>query len=129
MSAKSEKATQLRTKPRVHAASKFVISVTSSDRKADSALDVFENVRYGTVTMKIRRPSATTVASNVAAGQKALERARTKILKPGVTITLHKGVPLYSADPDHPGTLIRKLDGKVQRGRFVDGKFKAAKAA
>lgn len=129
MSTKPEKVTQLRAKPRMRAASELVITVTASARKAGSAPVVFENVRYGTVTMKIQRPSATTVASNVAAGHKALERARTKILKPGVTITVHKGVPLYSADPDYPGTLIRKLDGKVQRGRFVDGKFRAAKAA
>jgi hypothetical protein len=129
MSGKSEKAIQLRTKPRKRAVSEFVINVTTSARKLGSEQVIFDDVRYGTVTMKIKRPSATTVAFNVKAGQIALERARTKILKPGVTITVHKGVPLYSADPDHPGMLIRKLDGKVQRGRFVDGKFKAAKAA
>jgi hypothetical protein len=129
MSTKPEKETELRTKPRTRTTSELVINITNLTRKVGSTPVVFENVRYGKVTMKIKRPSATTVLSNVAAGQKALERARTKILRPGVTITVHKGVPLYSADPDHPSTLIRKLDGKVQRGRFVDGKFKAAKAA
>lgn len=84
------------------------------------------SVKFGSVTVKATAPSNAVVKRNIAAGQLALARAKTKILNPGVTISSEKGVPLFHADPNRPGLLIRILDGKEQSGKFVDGKFKAA---
>ena len=33
-------------------------------------------------------------------------------------------VPLFSIDPDHPGCVVRRLDGKVERGVLENGEFK-----
>jgi len=83
-------------------------------------------VKFGSVTVKVTAPSAAVVKRNVIAGQMALARAKARILKPGVRIASKRGVPLFHADPDQPGRLIRELDGEVQSGHFVDGTFKTA---
>ncbi|MBI4814766.1 MAG: hypothetical protein HY791_00830 [Deltaproteobacteria bacterium] len=60
---------------------------------------------------------------NIAAGRSALERVKERILKPGVRIRTAKGVPLFHADPKNPGKLVRVLDGRRERGSFVNGEF------
>lgn len=49
---------------------------------------------------------------------KAFARAIKGLLKPGVKLKVKKGVPLYSADPDHPEIIIRHLNGKTDYGRL-----------
>ena len=86
-------------------------------------------VTFGLVRLQVEPQDPSRVRLNVAQGQKALARAKDKILKPGIKISAQKGVPLFSADPKHPGCLIRRMDGKTQRGTITGGKFKVSKAS
>jgi DNA-binding XRE family transcriptional regulator len=61
---------------------------------------------------------------NIKAGQDALARAMWKMTKPGVVIKRKKDVPLYYADPNRKGIIIRELNGKRELGIFKKGKFK-----
>lgn len=88
--------------------------------------NAMKEVKFGSVTLTVMEIPTAMVKKNIATGQQALARAKVKILRPGVTISAPKGVPLFYADPKQPGLLVRKMDGKIQSGRFVDGKFKAA---
>ena len=45
--------------------------------------------------------------------------------KAGVRLSVKKSVPLYWLESDNPDVMIRKLNGKVERGSLVDGVFKA----
>ena len=47
-----------------------------------------------------------------------------KIIDPGVKIEAGRGVPLFHADPKHPGKIIRELNGKRESGVLVNGQFK-----
>ncbi len=84
------------------------------------------NVTFGSVTVRAVVPEKAEVARNVATGQHALERVRQKIIKPGVRVVSRRNVPFYHVDPDQPDQVIRKLDGKIERGRFVNGEFQKA---
>jgi hypothetical protein len=50
-----------------------------------------------------------------------------KIIKPGVKIDVTKGVPLFYAESEHPGQIVRELDGKRAIGRLVNGKFRISR--
>jgi hypothetical protein len=63
-------------------------------------------------------------ADNIALSQVAMKKLAKTLLKPGVKLRTSKDVPLFRSDPDQPGQLIRVLDGKEERGVFVDGQFK-----
>jgi hypothetical protein len=82
------------------------------------------NGALGSVKVDAPTLSKSKVTRNVRSGQIALARAMSKIVKPGVTLNVEKGVPLYHADSKHPGRIVRELDGKRVIGRFVDGKFR-----
>ncbi len=81
--------------------------------------------RFGSVTVTAPAPSKAMVQHNVKVSTQALERVTGRLAKPGVRLHVKKGVPLYSLDSDNPDVMIRKLNGKVERGNFVDGVFKA----
>ena len=66
------------------------------------------------------------VRHNVAAGSRALARARKAFIEPGVKLSLDNSVAKYHADPDHPGILIRELNGRRERVSFSNGKFEIA---
>jgi hypothetical protein len=82
--------------------------------------------RFGSVTVTAPAPSKATVQRNVKASTQALERVTGRLAKAGVRLYPKKDVPLYSLDSDNPDVMIRKLNGKVERGSFFDGAFKAA---
>jgi hypothetical protein len=82
-------------------------------------------VKFGDVTVWAPKATAAKLNQGVRASTEALERAVKRLTRPGIRLHRKKGVPLYSADPDDPGILIRELDGKVERGVFKDGGFKA----
>ncbi len=82
-----------------------------------------KKVTFGAVTVEVPVPSSEEVARNVKAGQAALARAKKLIITPGVKLNPPKGVPLFHADPDRPGCLVRVLNGKSEHGTFVGGKF------
>jgi hypothetical protein len=87
---------------------------------------VWETVRFGDVAITAQRPSDADIQRNVEESRKALKRALPRLLRPGVRIYPKKDIPLYWADPDSPDDgLIRKLNGKIERGVFEDGTFKA----
>lgn len=81
-------------------------------------------VKFGCVTVSGAKPDAAVVRENVERGRAALERVARVLTKPGVRIRPKKDVPLYSASENEPGIFIRKLNGRVERGRLVDGSFK-----
>ncbi|HVJ62520.1 MAG TPA: hypothetical protein VM555_07380 [Tahibacter sp.] len=56
----------------------------------------------------------------------ALDRARDRLLKPGISLGAASTVPRFHADPGMPGRLIRILGGKKEAGYFIDGEFKLA---
>lgn len=80
-------------------------------------------LRFGSVKIKSAPPAAAVVQRNVAAGHSALTRAKSAFLAKGVKLGYRKDVPFYSVDPEQPGVMIRRLNGRVDRGRLVDGVF------
>lgn len=80
-------------------------------------------VTFGDVTVQARRPAKEVVAANVQRSSEALERLASAIVKPGVSLRRKKGVPSYFADADEAGVFWRRLNGRVQRGRLVNGRF------
>ncbi len=81
--------------------------------------------RFGSVTVTAPAPSKAMIQQNVAASTKALERATGRLAKAGVRLHPKKDVPFYSLDADNPDVMIRKLNGKTERGMLVNGTFKA----
>ena len=81
-------------------------------------------VTFGGVTVSVQRPNAAQVRHNVELSTMALERAKKRLMRPGVRLNAKKGVPQYFADVEKPGVFVRKLDGKVERGVIENGKFK-----
>ena len=80
---------------------------------------------FGSVQAKTCRANPSVVEANIASGQAALKRAKTAFTKTGVSLRHRKDVPVFSADPHDPTILIRRLDGREERGRFVNGAFVA----
>jgi len=81
-------------------------------------------VEFGSVTVSVSTPKKSKVRRNVIDGQIALARAISKIVKPGIKINAAKGVPLFHAESEHPGLIVRELNGKRALGSFVNGKFR-----
>ncbi len=81
-------------------------------------------VEFGSVKVAVSTPKQSKVRRNVIDGQIALARAMNKIVKPGVKINAAKGVPLFHAESEHPGLIVRELNGKRALGSFVNGKFR-----
>jgi len=89
--------------------------------------DVEMSVTFGSVTVKVIRPSATVIQCNIEAGQAALMRAKTALVKPGVTIARAKGKPLYFCSSERPDVIIREVDGVRTIGKFACGRFRPLK--
>lgn len=87
---------------------------------------VSAKLTVGSVTVRVSQPTQEMIKRNLAASEVALSRAMKEIIKPGIKLNPAKGVPLYQADPDNPNLIIRTLDGKLEKGCFLAGKFKAA---
>jgi hypothetical protein len=82
--------------------------------------------RFGSVTVTAPPPSKAMVQHSVKASTQALDRVTERLAKAGVRLPAKKDVPFYSLDSDNPDVMIRKLNGKIERGSLVDGVFKAA---
>jgi hypothetical protein len=85
-------------------------------------------VRVGAVTVEMPRPTGIEIQRNIKTGQSALKRAGVVFAKPGVTLPPRADAPLYYADPDHPGRLVREAGGKRAVGQFVNGRFVAVRS-
>ena len=83
-------------------------------------------IRFGSsIIFNIQPPNKVNTKRNIKAGQNALARAMWKITKPGVVIKRIKDVPLYYADPNRKGIIIRERNGIRETGIFKNGKFKS----
>jgi hypothetical protein len=82
-------------------------------------------VKFGSVTVSGAKPSSADVDANIERSTEALQRIGKKFGKPGVRLSVKKGVPRYSLDENDPAVFVRVLDGVTRRGRMVDGKFVA----
>jgi hypothetical protein len=82
-------------------------------------------VRFGSVTVTAPAPSRELVQQNIKRSTQALERVTQRLAKAGVILRPRKDVPLFSLDSDNPDVMIRKLNGKTERGAMIDGVFKA----
>jgi hypothetical protein len=87
------------------------------------------SVSFGAVTVQMARPPESVRRANIEAGQAALQRGKSALVKPGVKLTRQKGIPLYFGCEDRPGWMVRELDGKKTVGRFMSGRFVAEKRA
>ncbi len=88
------------------------------------AVSGVSKVKFGSVTISGAKPSAAAVKTNVERSSAALERVAKKISRPGVVIRAKKDVPQFSAAEGETGVFVRKLNGRIDRGRLVDGTFK-----
>lgn len=85
------------------------------------------SVSFGSVTIEAIQPPESVRRANIEAGQAALRRAKSALIKPGIKLPRQKGVPLYFGCEDQPGLMIQELDGKRTLGKFVRGRFRAVK--
>jgi len=84
-------------------------------------------VKFGSYKVEAPIPKKSKVNRNVKIGQVALARAMSKIVKPGVKIDAAKGIPLFHVESEHPGQIVRELDGKRAIGKFIKGRFKISR--
>lgn len=83
------------------------------------------SVSLGSVTIEVSRPPESVRRANIEAGQAALRRGKSALVKSGVKLDRQNGIPLYFGCEDRPGWMIRELDGKKTVGRFVKARFVA----
>jgi hypothetical protein len=81
-------------------------------------------IKIGGVVVAGDKASALELKRSVALSSDMLGRLASKVAKRGVRLHAGKDVPLYSVDPDRPDRLVRKLNGKVDRGVLENGVFK-----
>lgn len=81
--------------------------------------------KFGNVTVTAPAPSEEQIARGVRESTRALEGLVRAIAKlPGIDLPRQKDVPLFWADDDDPDIIIRELNGKTERGRYENGKYK-----
>ena len=68
------------------------------------------------------------VMHSVRTSSKILSVIGKKLGEPGVLLERKASVPTFTADPVEPKFVVRNLDGKKVRGRFVNGSFKVVRA-
>ena len=80
-------------------------------------------IQFGSAALKATvRPEEW--AGNLELSHQAMEKVEASLRKPGVKLRgLGKSTPLFRADPADPARLVRTVDGKEERGVFVDGVF------
>ena len=81
------------------------------------------NAKFSTVTVSGIAPKKETVKKNVQASTLALKAAKQKLARPGVSLSKKRGIPRYFLDENNPTIMIRVLNGRVTRGRIVNGSF------
>lgn len=80
-------------------------------------------VKFGDVVVTTPKPERSVVAANVVRSSEALERVAKKLLKPGFSSRQRQDVPRFSIDEADTKVFIRQLNGRTDRGRFVNGRF------
>jgi len=79
--------------------------------------------KFGEIVVVGRRPSKALVKEHVKVSTEALERVGKTLTKPGVKLRTRKDVPLYSIAKNEPNVLVRRLNGRKERVRLVNGVF------
>lgn len=82
-------------------------------------------VKFGNVVVTTSRPESSVVAANIVRSSEALERIAKKLVNPGFSVRPRQDVPRFSVDEADPKLFVRQLNGRTERGRFVDGRFEA----
>lgn len=100
-------------------------TLTKAKSSPKSASDMLMMNAFGGYVLVSAKPSPALVRESVAQSAEALERIGRKLMNPGMKIEAFDDVPLYSLDPGDPGVVIRKLNGKTERGQIVGGAFRA----
>lgn len=80
-------------------------------------------VTFGSTTVTTRKPARAEVERGVEASTEALRRAGDRLARPGIRLPARKDIPLFQADPDRPGTFLRTLNGRTERGILRNGRF------
>lgn len=104
-----------------HTPVKRELRVSVKSRALNSA--GYGQVTFGDVTIAGNLPSAESVRVNVERSANALARIGKTLAKPGVRLPKKKGIPRFSVDEDDPTIFVRVLDGRVDRGRMINGEF------
>ena len=81
-------------------------------------------VKFGSLTIRGVSPLKEVVDANVVRGQQALSRALHALVTPGVKLREKKNVPQYWVSEDLEDVFIRRLNGRTDYGKLVDGRFK-----
>jgi hypothetical protein len=85
-------------------------------------------VSFGSVTIHgLPAEDAELSRRNLESGQQALERAGNAFVRAGVKLPLDRSVPRFHVDPNHPGILLRELDGRTEPVSLSDGTFKVTR--
>jgi hypothetical protein len=80
-------------------------------------------VKFGNVSVVGPAPSKRSIALQVSRSSEALTKIAKILAKPGLSLRSRKDVPLYSVDDTDSSVLVRELNGRVERGRMIDGVF------
>jgi len=100
------------------------VAVARQKPGTKKATDNWRQIQFGSVLINSPALDAKAGRQGRAESQRALQALGQALGRPGVTLKEARGVPYYSADPQHPGVIIRRLDGKIAQGRVITGKFK-----
>ncbi|WP_242538524.1 hypothetical protein [Trinickia acidisoli] len=96
-------------------------SVARRPAKAEAKL----TVTFGEVSVLVTQPTEEAVQKGVKASVKVIRDLGKRLLTPGVEIKQAKNIPVFTADPQNPNRVIRRLNGKSEVGHFVRGEFRA----
>ncbi|MDH4414371.1 MAG: hypothetical protein QE484_13760 [Rhizobium sp.] len=80
-------------------------------------------VKFGSVIVSGAEPSPDSVRVNVERSTQALARVTKKLANPGIALREKKNVPQFSVAEGEIGIFVRRLNGRTDRGRFIDGRF------
>lgn len=80
-------------------------------------------VKFGDVVVYGEEPDPESVRQSVEQSTEALRALLHAITTPGIKLQEKKDVPLFHATAE-PGVIVRKLNGRIEKGRIVNGEFK-----
>ncbi|QGZ38106.1 hypothetical protein [Pseudoduganella flava] len=80
-------------------------------------------VRFGGVTVVAPKPEESAVKKQLAAGKRAVSQLKKVLVSPGVRLQKTPDTPIFRADPRDASLVVRVLNGRSVRGRFIQGQF------
>ncbi len=81
------------------------------------------DISSGSITIRAKKTTAAQLVRGRGDGKGAVIGLSDALTGPDVDPTFEPGTPVFSADYQDPNLVIRRLDGRVARGYFKDGKF------